>query len=65
MTCLVEKEMAVKVERSWRLPFVSGHGFFVDMRLLKWCEQHKILIAIYAPHSAYMLQPLNVSDPLP
>lgn len=31
------------------------------MRFLDWCQQHKILIACYPPHSTHRLQPLDVS----
>ena len=30
------------------------------MKSLDWCEQHKILLAVYPPHSTHRLQPLDV-----
>jgi len=31
------------------------------MKFLDWCEQHRILVAIYPPHPTHRLQPLDVS----
>jgi hypothetical protein len=61
LTGLFEKETAVKAKRSWRLLFVDGHGSRVNMKFLDWCERHRILDAIYPPHSTHRLQPLDVS----
>ena len=30
------------------------------MQFLNWCEQHRILVAVYPPHSTHRLQPLDV-----
>lgn len=61
LTGLFEKETAVKAKRSWRLLFVDGHGSHLNMKFLNWCERHRILLAIYPPHSTHRLQPLDVS----
>ena len=47
--------------RDWRLLFVDGHGSHINMRFLTWCEQHKVLIAVYLPYLTHRLQPLDVS----
>ena len=60
LTGLFEKETAAKAKRSWRLLFVDGHSSHVNMNFLDWCEQHRILVAIYPPHSTHRLQPLDV-----
>ena len=60
LTDLFEKETAGKARRSHRLLFVDGHGSHVNMKFLDWCEQHKILLAVYPPHSTHRLQPLDV-----
>jgi hypothetical protein len=60
LTDLFEKETASKARRSHRLLFVDGHGSHVNMKFLHWCEQHKVLLAIYPPHSTHRLQPLDV-----
>ncbi|KJK84752.1 hypothetical protein H633G_11475 [Metarhizium anisopliae BRIP 53284] len=31
------------------------------MDFLEWCDQHKIIIAVFPPHSTHRLQPLDVS----
>jgi hypothetical protein len=65
LTGLFEKETAVKAKRSWRLLFVDGHGSHVNMKFLNRCERHRILVAIYLPHSTHRLQPLDVSVSAP
>lgn len=55
LTGLFEKGTAAKAKRSWRLLFVDGHGSHVNMKFLEWCEQHRILVAIYPPHSTHRL----------
>lgn len=50
-----------KCRRDWRLLFVDGHGSHINMAFLEWCEQHRILVAVYPPHSTHRLQPLDVS----
>ena len=41
--------------------FLDGHGSHLSMRFLDWCQEHKILIACYPPHSTHRLQPLDIS----
>lgn len=60
LTGLFEKETASKARRSHRLLFVDEHGSHVNMKFLDWCEQHKVLLAVYPPHSTHSLQPLDV-----
>ena len=57
---LFNKETVNKAGRSWRLLFVDGHGSHLNMQFLNWCEQHRILVAVYPPHSTHRLQPLDV-----
>ncbi len=47
--------------RDYRLLFVDGHGSHINMKFLDWCEQNKVLVALYPPHSTHRLQPLDVS----
>lgn len=56
-----DKETRSKARRSWRLLFLDGHGSHLNMRFLDWCQEHKILIACYPPHSTQRLQPLDIS----
>lgn len=59
LTGLFEKETVIKAKRSWRLLFVDGDGSHLNVKFLNRCEQHRILIAIYPPHSTHRLQPLD------
>ena len=49
-----------KARRQWRLLFVDGHGSHVTLKFLAWAQAHKILVAVYPPHSTHVLQPLDV-----
>lgn len=60
LTGLFDKETASKARRLNRLLFVDGHGSHVNMKFLDWCEQHKVLLAVFPPHSTHRLQPLDV-----
>jgi len=57
---LFNKETHDKARRNWRLLFVDGHGSHVTLKFLEWAQQHKILVAVYPPHSTHRLQPLDV-----
>jgi len=47
--------------RDYRLLFVDEHDSHINMKFLDWCEQNKMLVALYSSHSTHRLQPLNVS----
>jgi hypothetical protein len=47
--------------RQWRLLIIDGHGSHVNMNFLDWCDKHRILVAVYPPHTTHRLQPLDVS----
>jgi hypothetical protein len=47
--------------RVWRLLIVDGHGSHINMNFLNWCDKHRILVAVYPPHTTHRLQPLDVS----
>lgn len=49
-----------KARRQWRLLFVDGHSSHVTLKFLEWAQAHKILVAVYSPHSTHVLQPLDV-----
>jgi hypothetical protein len=49
-----------KCRRSWRLLILDGHGSHITMEFLDYCNNHKILLAIFPPHSTHTLQPLDV-----
>ena len=45
----------------YRLLYVDGHGSHLNMNFITWCDNNRILLAIYPPHSTHRLQPLDVS----
>jgi hypothetical protein len=47
--------------RDYRLLITDGHGSHVNLSFLDWCDQHRILVAIFPSHSTHRLQPLDVS----
>ena len=49
-----------KARRSYRLLILDGHGSHVTMDFIDYCDQNKILLAIFPPHSTHTLQPLDV-----
>ncbi|PNS20972.1 Cell wall biosynthesis/cell cycle regulator smi1 [Sphaceloma murrayae] len=60
LEALFEKHTQDKARRDWRLLFVDGHGSHVTLKFLEWAQQHKLLVAVYPPHSTHTLQPLDV-----
>lgn len=60
LKALFNKHTQDKARRHWRLLFVDGHGSHVTLKFLEWAQQHKILVAVYPPHSTHQLQPLDV-----
>jgi hypothetical protein len=49
-----------KAGRSYQLLILDGHGSHLTMDFIKYCDQNRILLAIYPPHSTHTLQPLDV-----
>lgn len=56
-----ERFTAPKARRRWRLLIIDGHGSHVTKDFITYCDDHKILLMIYPPHSTHVLQPLDVS----
>ena len=50
-----------KARQSYRLLIVDGHGSHLTMEFIDYCDDNKILLAIYPPHSTHTLQPLDVA----
>jgi len=46
--------------REYRLLILDGHNSHINIQFLTWCEKHRIMVAIYPPHSTHRLQPLDV-----
>ena len=55
-----EREIKAKAQRSWRLLILDGYGLHISIKFIDYCDSHRILLAIYLPHSIYTLQPLDV-----
>jgi hypothetical protein len=49
-----------KARRSYRLLILDGHGSHLTMDFIEYCNQNRILLAVYPPHSTHTLQPLDV-----
>jgi hypothetical protein len=47
--------------RDYRLLITGGHSIHINMDFLDWCDAHRIIIAVFPPHSTHRLQPLDVS----
>jgi len=47
--------------RDYRLLITDGYSSYVNMDFLEWCEQYRIIVAVFPPYSTHRLQPLDVS----
>jgi hypothetical protein len=54
------RETKKKARQSYQLLILDGHGSHVTIEFIKYCNDNKILLAIYPPHSTHTLQPLDV-----
>jgi hypothetical protein len=63
LTTVFDRETKAKARRGRdrRLLIVDGHGSHINMRFIDYCYLHRILLAVYPPHSTHILQPLDVS----
>jgi hypothetical protein len=50
-----------KARSSYRLLFMDGHQSHLTMDFIDYCDQNKILLAIFPPHATHTLQPLDVA----
>ena len=57
---MFDRETKAKARSSYRLLILDGHGSHVTMDFINYCDQNKILLVIYPPHSTHTLQPLDV-----
>jgi hypothetical protein len=55
-----ERETKVKTRSGYRLLLLDGHGSHVTMDFINYCNEHKILLAVFPPHATHTLQPLDV-----
>jgi DDE superfamily endonuclease/Tc5 transposase DNA-binding domain len=61
LTTVFDRYTKPKARRRWRLLIIDGHGSHINMRFLTWCDENKILVCCYPPHTTHRLQPLDVS----
>ncbi|KAF1996484.1 DDE-domain-containing protein, partial [Amniculicola lignicola CBS 123094] len=50
---------------SYQLLILDGHGSYVTQDFLQYCEENRILLAVFPPHLTHTLQPLDVGDFFP
>jgi hypothetical protein len=50
-----------KARSSYRLLFMDGHQSHLTMDIIDYCDQNKVLLAIFPPHATHNLQPLDVA----
>ena len=57
---MFNRETRTKARRSYRLLILNGYKSHVTMDFIKYCNNNRILLAIFPPYVTYTLQPLNV-----
>jgi hypothetical protein len=55
-----DRSTKAKAQLSYRLLILDGHGSHLTKEYINHCDQNRILLMIYPPHSTHMLQPLDV-----
>jgi hypothetical protein len=55
-----ERNTKAKARRGWRLLILDGHGSHLTPEFIDFCDQNRILLAIFPPHSTHSLQPLDL-----
>jgi hypothetical protein len=55
-----QRETGRKARSGYRLLLLDGHGSHLTMDFINYCNDNKILLAVFPPHSTHTLQPLDV-----
>ena len=55
-----DKFSAARQRGAWRLLLCDGYGSYTIYKVLKYCEDRKIVVYCLSPHSSYIMQPLDV-----
>ena len=55
-----ERETRRYASTGYRLLLLDGHGSHVTMDFINYCNDNKILLAVFPPHATHTLQPLDV-----
>jgi DDE superfamily endonuclease len=63
LTTIFDRHTRKKARKGheYRLLIIDGHGSHINIRFLNWCEENRVLVAVFLPHSTYRLQPLDVA----
>jgi hypothetical protein len=54
------KQTKEKARREYRLLLLDGHGSHLTMDFIMFCNESKIILAVFPPHATHKLQPLDV-----
>jgi hypothetical protein len=57
---IFDRHTKEKARRRWRLLILDGHGSHITMKFIDYCNDNRILLMTYPPHSTHSLQPLDV-----
>jgi hypothetical protein len=57
---IFDRNTREKAGNSRRLLIVDGHSSHVNLKFIDYCDQNRIILAIFPPHSTHRLQPLDV-----
>jgi hypothetical protein len=49
-----------KARREYRLLLLNGHESHLTMDFITFCDENKIILAVFPPHATHKLQPLDV-----
>jgi DDE superfamily endonuclease/Tc5 transposase DNA-binding domain len=55
-----DKTTKGQASRGWRLLILDGHGSHINMKFIDYCDQNRILLALFPAHATHTLQPLDV-----
>jgi hypothetical protein len=56
-----DRETRRQARTGYRLLLLDGHGSHITMDFINFCNDNKILLAVFPPHATHTLQPLDVS----
>jgi hypothetical protein len=55
-----DRHTKAKAGNNYRLLILDGHGSHITQAFIDYCDDNRILLAVYPPHSTHSLQPLDV-----
>jgi hypothetical protein len=56
-----ETKAKARQGRDYCLLILDGHRSHVNIKFIEFCNKHRILLAIFRPHSTHRIQPLDAS----